>query len=766
MKPSHSIQKVAFLGTHLPRQCGIATFTSDLAQALTASFPDLQFSVVAVNDREEGYDYPDTVEFEISEKELDSYRRAADYLNVGHVDLLCLQHEYGIFGGRAGRNVLHLLRELRMPVVTTLHTVLHDPDEPQRKVLDEVLQLSERVVVLNQKSASLLQEVHHVDPEKIDVIAHGIPIAETTDKLTAKETVGLSGKKVLLTFGLLSPSKGIEFVIQALPQIVQANPDVVYAIVGVTHPHVKAHEGEHYRLGLQRLAGRLGVSGHVIFHDRFVSTKELTTFIAAADIYVTPYLNESQVSSGTLVYAFGTGTPVISTPYWCAKELLAEGRGVLVPFRDSEAIAEAAVRLFKNDQAREAMSAAGRTAGQEFAWPKVASRYKDTFSRAHQDHISHLSRVFTLMSVQDRPIDLPAVRLSHLRHLTDDTGLLQHAVFDIPNYDEGYAVDDNARALILTTLLESMRMADASGGRRLSSRYLAFVWHAYNGLATRFRNFLSYERRWCEKVGSEDSHGRTLWALGTVIHRTEHPSHAEVSKKLFDLALPVTTGFTSPRAWSFTLFGIDEYLQRFSGDSAVRSLREELVGKLMAVYETCSDKEWRWFESVISYDNAVIPNALIVSGQWMGDERVAMVGIEALEWLCKLQVSETGNFAPIGTNGHYVRGGTRARFDQQPIEAYSTVSATLAAHRLTGDQKWLVEAHRAFDWFLGLNDVGRPLYDPTTGGCRDGLNPLGVNQNMGAESTLAFLLALVEMLRFYETTRPGGATPASKASVQ
>jgi glycosyltransferase involved in cell wall biosynthesis len=690
------------------------------------------------------------VRFELAEKDIDSYRRAADFLNINSVDIVSLQFEYGIFGGRAGSHILALLRELRMPIVTTFHTILREPDPHQRRVLEEVAALSDRVVAMSERGTAFLREVYRISPAKIDLIPHGIPDLSFVDPGFHKDLFGVEGKIVLLSFGLLSANKGIETVIAALPAILAKHPNVVYFIVGATHPQVKQHEGETYRLSLERLAQEKGVEGQVIFYNQFVTLDELVEFIGAADIYITPYQNPAQIVSGTLAYTLGAGKAIISTPYWYAEEMLADERGVLVPFRDPPALAAQVIDLLDNETKRHAMRKRAYLFGRDMIWPQVARRYLESFARARAEKRNFTSNVFAVKPLDKRPAELPPLKLDHLRHMTDDTGMLQHALFTLPNYREGYTVDDNARALMVSVLADELGHSEAA---EIVSRYLAFICYAFNGETKRFRNFMDYQRNWLEASGSDDSHGRTLWALGTLLGRSNTPGLQSMAGRLFEQALPAILTTTSPRAWAFALIGIHEYLRRYDGDRRASQVREELAGRLLALYQANRSDQWRWFEESLSYCNAVLPHAFLMCGQSVPNRAMTDAALESLTWLAELQRDKTngGHFVPIGSNGFYKRGGARARFDQQPVEAQAMVSACLEAHRITGDKNWYREARRAFDWFLGRNDLDLPLYDPTTGGCRDGLHADRPNENQGAESSLAFLQAVLE-LRLAENT--------------
>lgn len=745
-KKRPALRRVAFIGNSLPRQCGIATFTCDLSDSLARAFPGTDVLVVPVNDLPEGYDYPRRVRFEIVEKEVASYRRAADFLNINDVDIVCLQHEYGIFGGTAGRHILVLLRDLRMPVVTTLHTVLREPDPTQRAVMEEIVELSDTLVVMTTLGAEMLRDVYGVPNRKVAIIPHGIHDVPFVDPSFFKDKFGVEGKNVLLTFGLLGPGKGLELVIEALPAIIERHPNTVYMILGATHPTLLREQGEIYRLGLQQLARERGVEGNVIFHNRFVSIDELTEFLSAADLYVTPYLNLRQVVSGTLSYAAGAGKAVISTPYWHAEELLADDRGVLVPPGDSAAIGNAIIELLDDPVRRDAIRKRAYLQGRETTWAKVARRYVDAFERARDSRLHRPRPAFESSTLQKRPGELPLLKTAHLRRLSDGTGILQHATFCVPRYDEGYCTDDNARALIFAVLAEE---TDASAGDKLghlTARYMAFLQYAFNADKRRFRNFLGYDhRRWLEEVGSEDSHGRALWALGTVVGRYAKAGVREWAGQLFEAGLSPVLEFKSPRSWAFSLLGVHEYLTQFQGDRVAEDIQEELAGRLLSLYREHTAADWMWFEDALAYCNGKLPHALLVTGRSTGRQDLIDAGLESLTWLADIHRAKAGHFVPIGNQGFYPRGGDRARFDQQPIEAHAMVSGCLEALRITEDGQWWEHAQRAFDWFVGRNDLHAPVYDPGTGGCHDGLGPDRVNCNQGAESTLAFLLSLVEM---------------------
>ena len=740
-------KNVAFIGDYLPRQCGIATFTADLYKSYAAFIPGARPWVVSVNDTTEGYNYPDEVRYEFFQYDLESYKKAAEFLNSRNVDVVCLQHEYGIYGGTAGNYILTLLRNLKMPIVSTFHTILKNPDQDQLLTLKTIADLSARVVCMSEKGRQFLTSIYEIPDEKIDVIAHGIPDMPFVDPHFYKDRFNMEGKQVLLTFGLLSPNKGIENVINALPRIIGQFPNVVYMVLGATHPHLVRHEGEAYRDSLKKLAKDNGVADHVTFYDQFVELDDLKEFLGAADIYITPYLNPAQITSGTLAYSVGVGKAVISTPYWHAQELLADGRGILVPFGDSEAIADQVINLLTDEPMRHAMRKRGYLMGREMIWENVIRQYADSFGQARLERMRASQSLFP--GSGHGGLQLPTLKLDHLFRLSDSTGIIQHARYHLPFYEEGYCTDDNARALILTMWLKEMGQHD----RRidgLADTYMAFLNYAFTPEKRQFRNFMSYDRRWLEEVGSEDSTGRAIWALGTCIGRSDEQNVLTWAMTLMENVLPSTVEMGSPRSWAFTLLGIHEYLKRFSDDRLAKSIQQQLVSKLIFRYHETATDDWRWFENTLAYDNAVLPHALLVSDDPAGVD----IGFTALEWLVDQQTASAtpdtgrigkGHFQPIGSDGFYSKGLTRAYFDQQPLEAQSTISACLTAWQFTADPEWHRRALRIFRWFTGHNDLGLPLYDSLTGGCRDGLHIDRVNQNQGAESTLSYLMALTEL---------------------
>ena len=736
------LSRLAFIGNSLPRRCGIATFTTNLQQAISTSGADVETAIVAMTDHGQAYNYPSAVRLQVNDARIEDYVHAADILNAGHFDVVSLQHEFGIFGGEAGAHIMALLSRLNMPIVTTLHTVLSEPTPAQRGVLDRILEASSKVVVMAEKGRELLRTIYRAPAEKIEVIPHGIPDFPFVEPDRAKAKFGFSDRAVILTFGLLSPNKGVEVMIDAMPSILKRRGDAMYVVLGATHPNLVRTQGETYRESLVARARELGIEDHVVFLDQFVDQATLLDFISMCDVYVTPYLNESQMTSGTLAYSFGLGKVVVSTPYWHAQELLGEGRGILVPFGDAAAIGSEIADLLTDDAWRQGMRERAYASSRSMTWGRSAERYLTAFESAKKGHglrvIAGLDQ--TAPSHVQAP---PKMQTGHFLSMCDDTGLFQHAVHSVPDRSHGYCVDDNARALLLACALNNpgeLRLSET-----LTARLAAFVQHAWNPDTRMFRNFMSFDRRWLEDSGSEDSHGRTLWALGACAHSNSSPSRRRWAAALFVEALPAVESFRSPRAWAFTLLGLDAYCAAVPEDSLVKRVRNLLADRLISIMSLVETEDWVWFEDGLAYDNGRLPQALIVTGISTGSTAYVEAGLRSLRWLMTVQTAPEGYFRPIGTESFGDKRTRPQAFDQQPLEASATISACLAALRADGNAKWRTDAARAFGWFLGGNDLSMPLVDLETGSCRDGLHPDRPNENRGAESVLSYLLGLAEI---------------------
>lgn len=740
--------KIALLSNYVPIQCGISTFAKNLYDSLAKGRRG-QVVTIAIDDECDTYEFPAEVAFRIAKNSKLDYVEAAEFINSSSVEVVCVQHEYGIYGGIAGDFLLEALDRITKPIVVTLHTVLDSPSENQSRVLKRIAARAAKVIVMSTKAVQMLTDVYGIEKSKISMIHHGVPDA-------FENTLGVyrlprHAGATMLTFGLLSPDKGIENVIQAMPEIVKSRPDAKYLVVGATHPHIRAHSGEIYRESLVQLAEDLGVSKNVEFVNRFMTPSELIEIIQKADVYITPYLKPQQITSGTLAYAVGSGKAVISTPYWYAEELLADDRGMLVPWRDPEAIAQAAIRILTDEKWRRRITANALRFGKNMSWQAVGKQYLELMDSVAENH-ELLLPIPRALIAKTKP-KLPEFDLSHLRRMTDDTGLLQHAIYMLPRYSEGYCLDDNCRALMLTAQIADSDEPPPADLSRLTDRYLAFVASAFSPETGKFRNFMSYSREWLEVEGSEDSQGRAIWCLAGFTARTTNKSHSLLANELLKSSVGSSAHWTSPRAWAYTLIGLGElYSTRFYTPD-LSNLTNELSTKLSDLLMAQSDDRWPWFEPYLSYCNARLPQALLVAGEMLGKRAMKEKGISLLDWLWNQQITKGGLFEPIGCSEVFHKEGTKPRFDQQPVETYAMISACLSAWRLSGDARWKERAIIAFGWFLGENHLGLPLLDSESGGCFDGLHEKNLNQNQGAESTVSFLMAREEIREILQPRR-------------
>jgi len=726
--------RIGFVGTYPPRRCGIATFTRDLAAGMRSADERVAPFVVAVTDAGSEYEYPREVEYQVQQGTKGNYARAAELVNYKAVRWVSVQHEYGIFGGDDGSYILDFLSALRLPAAVTLHTVLDRPSPSQRSIVRSMAKVA-RIVVMSGVAADLLARRYDLRSE-VEIIPHGIPDLAPRDQEELKARFGVSGRRMLLTFGLLGPNKGIETVIRGLPAVIAAFPDLVYFVVGATHPAVLRQHGEAYRTSLERLAERLGVREHVVFRDQYVTTDELCTYLQAADIFVSPYLNEAQVTSGALSYAMGAGAAVVSTPYWHAQELLADGRGSLFPFDDAPALATALATLFQNPAELARVRKRGYEHTRAFTWPRVGEQYL------------RLGEALpgTLAKVRRRPdlpraSSLPELRLDHLLRLTDDTGVIQHATFSVPARESGYCVDDNARALIVA--LHAGRPSTSIEAKRLISTYLAFL-HAAQTKEGQFRNLMSYARVFVGGHESDDCTGRALWALGTAVQLAHDDGQKQLARQMFERGLPFGIE-VGPRGMALTILGLTAFLTAHPEVGPAKELLERLARRLCQQYRDEATPDWRWFEPTLTYDNALLSLALWRAHTVTRDPESRQVAQESLDFL-ETTCFRDGRLVLIGNTGWHQRGGVRSDTDEQPTDAAAFVLAFHGAFLVTRDHRYLRRMREAFAWFLGSNRLDAAVYDSATAGCRDGLGVTAANQNQGAESTVAFLLSLIEML--------------------
>jgi glycosyltransferase involved in cell wall biosynthesis len=730
-----------FISTYPPRECGIATFTCDLRQAICELRPgSMQASVIAISNAPVGHEHPPEVVFEIRQDQLNDYSLAAEYINLSNADVVCLQHEFGIFGGPAGNYIADMLEGLRKPVITTLHTVLSNPPPEYRESLIQVASASDHLVVMNGKAVPILGEVYGVTDEKVSLIHHGVPDVPFVDPNYYKDKFGVEGRLVILTFGLLSRNKGVELVLDALPEVVRAHPEVVYIVLGATHPEVKRQQGEEYRLWLQRRVRALNLEDYVIFYNRYVDLSELCEFIGACDIYVTPYQSKEQIVSGTLAYAVGMGKAIVSTPYWYAEELLADNRGRLINSGDSPGLAQTLLKLIEDKAARHQMRKRAYEYGRQMIWPEVGKRYLEVFERVAATYQTKAipRPIRKLVSGGYARFELPEIKLDHLSWLTDDTGIIQHAKCGIHDRHFGYTTDDAARALVVT-IMHNRQFGDQAA-LELAKRYLSFLHYAQlpDG---HFHNFMSYTRHFLDERGSEDTLGRALWGLGVAVAYGNTEGMRALARDMFERALAAVV-LEYPRAMAYAICGMYNFLQRYDGAASVRRMLGELANQLAGWFERSRSEDWRWFGDDLTYSNAKMPQAMLLSYRTTGEERFKKIGLESLEFLLA-QTYREGHFDFIGNQGWYRRGGERAVLSQQPIEAGYTAEVCRLAYELTREERYLELMRAAAEWLLGRNRLGARLYDFGTGACADGLDPQGPSLNQGAESGICALLTLL-----------------------
>lgn len=733
---------VVFIGNYLPRICGIATFTSDLFAAVTKrlSHKSGKF-VIAVNDEDKLYDYPKEVIFSINQSRQKDYLEAANIINTSNAQVACLQHEFGIFGGWDGIYILSLLSRLNIPLVTTLHSVLENPNPNQMKIMAEIVQRSSKIVVMSRKSIEVLKEIYHVPDDQIEMIFHGTPDFLAMDSSPFKKRFKLEGKKMILTFGLLSPNKGIETAIKALPYLIKDFPDLTYVILGKTHPLVIKDQGERYRESLIKLVEKLKLRPYVIFDDRFVALEELYAWLQASDIYVTPYMNKAQSVSGTLSYAMGAGNAIVSTPYWYAEEMLSDGRGCLFGFNDSEKLSEILRELLKDEKKLKTFQKKAYEFGRQMTWEKVSARHAELLSSVASDKKTGITPYPKSTSIMREP----SFDLTHIKRLTDDTGIIQHAKYIVPDKITGYCLDDNARAMMLAAW--AIFLLKDEKAQELLPVYCSFVRYMQRE-SGRFANFLDYRRNYLEEEGSDDSNGRAIWALGFLAWRTKSETYRSFSTEILKKSFRIIPKLNL-RGKAFSLLGLVGYLRAFGADEQALELLKNVTKDLLDAYAKNSDSQWKWFEEILCYDNAVIPMALFNAYSLLKDEKLLEVAKESLSFLEK-NIFKDGILTVIGNNGWYSKGAQKAQFDQQPLDVVAIVLALQSAYRVTQDTEYLKKMRIAFNWFLGENDLGIPMYDLESKGCSDGLMQGGASTNQGAESTISFLLALLAIMEEYE----------------
>lgn len=737
--------KIAYIGTYPPRECGIGTFTQDLVYSMTA--PDEKRDelheaiVIAMDDHEESYDYPEEVHFKISQEQQEDYIEAARFINLSGADICILQHEFGIYGGQSGVYILPLLHRLEIPLIVTLHTVLKSPSYNEKAILKEICKMSNKIVVMSHKAVEFLTTAYGIELGKIELIEHGVPNLRFSHEMAKKE-FKLESKKVLLTFGFISRNKGIETVIKALPAVVAKHPETIYIVLGKTHPAVLRHSGEEYRIFLLRLAKSLKLENHVLFLNEFIILKELFKYLCASDIYITPYLNEAQITSGTLSFAVGVGSAVISTPYWHAAELLAEDRGILFNFNDSAALSTILLDLLDHPEKLQQFRDHAFSYGKEITWPKIGIKYNRLVKDELRLQANHSSRKDTILD----PLILPPFSLDHVKRMTDDTGIIQHAKFGIPNLKEGYCLDDNARALLMVLMAYKQKKIPLA--LELSPIYLSYIHYMQNEDGM-FRNLLSFSRNFLDDKGSEDSFGRAIWAIGYLLGNAPNDAYYQSGKEIFFEAVPNFEKLQSIRSIANTMIGASYYLRSSPHDEGMTERLRYMANKLVRAYQQNRTTNWHWFEELLAYDNAILPLALLHAAGILNDKSMSDTALESMKFLSDITMKD-GYLSIVGNKEWYIKNGPQSTFAQQPLDAMAMVLLFHEAFHFTKDKSYLGKLYTSFMWFLGENDLRMSLYDFETKGCCDGLESYGVNRNQGAESTLAYLIAHLTVLKAFE----------------
>ncbi|MCG6190923.1 glycosyltransferase family 4 protein [Maribellus maritimus] len=737
--------KIAYIATYPPRECGIGTFTNNLYKSmLIDNKPKEQKRegfVVAINDNNLNYKYPEEVKSIIRQEYQEDYLKAVKYINLSGADVCILQHEFGILGGQSGVYILPLLHRLEIPLIVTLHTILKTPSYNEKAVLKEICKMAHKIVVMSHKAVEFLTNIYDVPKEKIALIEHGVPDIQFNPE-KSKKKFKIENKKVLLTFGFIGRSKGIETVIKALPEVVKKFPELIYIVLGKTHPNVIRHSGEEYRIFLLRLVKNLQLENHVTFLNEFIDEQELFKYLYACDIYITPYLNEAQITSGTLSYAVGVGAAVLSTPYWHAVELLAKGRGRLFNFNDSDDLAKTLTGLLEHPEDLSELKNNAGEYGKKITWPKTGEKYVTLAEKTMKDEHS-------IVIQKEKELDLlilPPFSLAHIKRLTDDTGIIQHAKFGIPNLKEGYCLDDNSRALLM--VLMAYREMKDKRALELSPIYLSYIHYLQNADGT-FRNFLSFNRSFLDEIGSEDSFGRTIWALGYLLGNAPNDAYYQTGKLVFFNAAPNFEKLKSIRGIANTMIGISYYLRSNPSDDSMTERLRNLANVLMKHYNENQATDWNWFESLLAYDNGILPLALLHSAQVLNDPKITETAIESMNFLTTHTLKDN-YLSIIGNEKWYKKEGERSVFAQQPIDAMAMVLMYHQAYFVTKDKDYLNKLYTSFLWFLGENDLRMSLYDFETKGCCDGFESYGVNRNQGAESSLAYLISHLTVLQAYE----------------
>jgi glycosyltransferase involved in cell wall biosynthesis len=715
--------KICFLSNFPPKECGIATFTQDLISSLNKKFnPKVKSRVIALNEESNLYNYDSRVIMQMNKDYLEDYINIAKRVNRSEkIKLVCIQHEFGIFGGEYGSYIIPFLETIKKPVVITFHSVLPNPNNLRKNVVKFIGEKSAAIIVMAESAVEILNRDYGINKNKIYVVRHGIPDTPLKPVEPYKKKLRLENKIVLSTFGLLSRGKGIEYMIKALPYLIKKHPNLLYIIIGETHPTIRKREGEEYRNSLISLVEKLKLQNNVKFYNKYLDLNEIIEYLLATDIYVCTNLEKNQIVSGTLSYALGCGKAIVSTPNIYAEEVLDDERGMLAKFQDPKSFADAIEKLLSDDKLKQRIEQNAYAFGRSMIWQNVASGYLSIFNK--------------VVKLREETTEkYPKIKLNHLRNLTDNIGCIQFAKLSVPDNSSGYTVDDNSRALIVSTIHDKLYNSEIS--KELSKIYLDFL-EKVQSKEGKF-NDMEYENKNLIP-SSEDSTGRTIWALGYFINNSKNNELIEKAKKMFDKSYNLIGEDSSPRAKAFSVIGLYHYYQKYKEENILLKIIS-LVDTIVESYKREATEEWSWFEGYLTYSNSKIPEMLFLAYNLTKNKEYLEIAEKSLDFLTNL-VFFKDELSPIGQNGWYNRHGTRSFFDQQPIDASSMVQTYLIAHTITQNKKYYNNAVLAFNWFLGKNHLKQMIYNEVTGGCHDGLSKYSINLNQGAESTIEYLIS-------------------------
>ncbi|MFX1376315.1 MAG: glycosyltransferase [Promethearchaeota archaeon] len=725
---------ILYMATYPPRECGIATFTKDLMEAMDKKFaPFIKSKILVINNNaDNNYENIKEVLFDIADNDISAYKKAAKRVNkIDSIRLINIQHEFGIFGGEYGNYLIKFLEIVKKPVVISFHTIIPNPEDKLKKIVRILAKKSSYLIVMSKKGIEILRKEYGIKKE-IFLIHHGTPTISFNRSIKEKKAMGIEDKIVMSSFGLINSGKGYEYVIESLTDVVKEYPNILYLIIGETHPVVRKNEGEKYRNFLEEKVKEFNLEKNLKFYNRYMTLEEIVKFLQATDIYISSNLNPNQIVSGTLAYAIACGKAIISTPFIYAKDIITPERGILVKFRDPNSYANALEIMLSNPSLRKEMERNNYSFSRRMIWPNVAISHYNLFKRVIPD-------------LEKCEMSYPEIKFDHIKNLTDDFGIIQFANYAKPDKSSGYTLDDNARALLACTLY--YQLFKDKNTLKLIKIYLNFIKYV-NVDDSKLYNFVNYKKIVNLKQWSEDAHGRAIMALGYLIATRNIPIELRVGAEIiFKKAKKAIDKIRSPRAISFILIGL--YFYNVLKNSEVIRIKK-LADYLTQLYKDCRSEEWNWFETYLTYSNSKLPEVLFLCYKTTKDDKYLKIAKESLNFLISITFKD-GIFAPVGQNGWYHKNGHNSSHDQQPVDVASMVQTLIIAYDTTKENRYMKLAMEAFNWFLGRNSLNQEVYNNLTGGCHDGIGEYSLNMNQGAESSISYLFArlLLQKSRSY-----------------